>query len=247
MDSLDGKTALVTGSSRGIGRAVALKLAARGAKIVVNYRSRADKAQEVVDRVESSGGEALAVQADVGKRDDAGRLAAEAMSRFGSLEIVVNNAGIWRPSKVEEVEPDVLDRLISTNLKSTFYVTGAAVPGMKGSGWGRIISVSSVIGVTGYPGDSMYASTKSALFGFTKSIAKELARFNITANAVVPGFIETDMQEDIGEDVRSRILRTIPMRRWGKAEEVAELVTFLCTGGSYITGQLFTVDGGYTI
>ncbi|HEY5493977.1 MAG TPA: 3-oxoacyl-ACP reductase family protein [Candidatus Anoxymicrobiaceae bacterium] len=247
MEKLDGKVALVTGSSRGIGRAVAIELARKGCDVAVNYRAQEALAHEVVDEIEALGRKAIALKADIGVPEQCQAMVDGTVKALGGLDILVNNAGVWQGSVVDEIEPSMLNWMIDTNVKGAFYVTGAAVPHMKQAGWGRIINMSSVIAITGYPGDSAYGATKAALAGMTKSLARELARFNITANTVAPGFIETDMTIETGDETRARILKTIPMRRWGRPEEVAWMVVFLCEAGGYITGQLFTVDGGYTI
>lgn len=247
MEKLDGKVALVTGSSRGLGRAVAIELARKGCDVAVNYRAQEALAHEVVDDIEELGRKAVALKADIGVPEQCRAMVEGTVKALGGLDILVNNAGVWQGAVVEEIEPSMLNWMIDTNVKGAFYVTGAAVPHMKKAGWGRIINVSSVIGITGYPGDSAYGATKAALTGMTKSLARELSRYNITANAVAPGFIETDMTIETGDDTRAKILKTIPMRRWGRPEEVGWMVVFLCEAGGYITGQLFTVDGGYTI
>ena len=247
MEKLDGKVALVTGSSRGIGRAVAIELARKGCDVAVNYRAQEALAHGVVDEIEALGRKAIALKADIGVPEQCQAMVDGTVKALGGLDILVNNAGVWQGSVVDEIEPSMLNWMIDTNVKGAFYVTGAAVPHMKKAGWGRIINMSSVIAITGYPGDSAYGATKAALAGMTKSLARELARFNITANTVAPGFIETDMTIETGDETRARILKTIPMRRWGRPEEVAWMVVFLCEAGGYITGQLFTVDGGYTI
>jgi NAD(P)-dependent dehydrogenase (short-subunit alcohol dehydrogenase family) len=244
---LEGKVALVTGSSRGIGRAIAESLADKGADVAVNYRERSDLADEVVRAIKGTGRRAISVRADVGDPDGALGLFGETVEALGGLDILVNNAGIWRGSRIEDVEPATLGSIMATNLMSAFYLTGPSVELMKKEGWGRVINISSVIGVTGYPGDTVYGATKAGLIGLTKSLARELARDNITVNVVIPGFIETDMTVETGEETQARILKTIPMRRYGRPRDVAELVTFLSVSGDYITGQLFTVDGGYTI
>jgi 3-oxoacyl-[acyl-carrier protein] reductase len=247
MDDLTGKVALVTGASRGIGRAVAVDLARHGCDVAVNFRAQQELADSVVGEIERMGRKAIAIKADIGDVDSCRSMVLETADSLGPPDIVVNNAGVWRGSRIEDFDESTLDWLMKTNVEGAFFVTRECVAAMKKRGWGRIVNMSSVIGVTGYPGDSMYGATKAALVGMVKSLARELARHGITANAIIPGFIQTDMNTEISDEARQRILETIPIRRWGTAEEVAALVSFLCEDGAYITGQLLTVDGGYTV
>ncbi len=237
----------MTGASRGIGSAIALELARCGADVAVNYNRRADLAERVVEEIRAIGSKAVAIQADIGDRVQAESLVEKAAEKLGTLDILVNNAGVWEGAALDEVTHEMVDKVVSTNLLGMIYVTARAIPRMKNEGWGRIVNISSVLGVTGYPGDSIYAATKSSMFGFSKSLARELARHGITVNVVCPGFIETDMNYQVPDEVRDRILKTIPMRWWGTPDEVAEMVAFLVEKGDYITGHLFAVDGGYTI
>jgi len=247
VEGLAEKAALVTGASRGIGRAIALELARKGAAVAVNYNRRGDLAEAIVSEIEAMGGRAVALQADVGDRASAELLVEKTVEGLGTLDILVNNAGIWEGAALEDAAEDMIERLISTNVLGMIHVTGRALPYMKKAGWGRVVNVSSVLGVTGYPGDSIYSATKSSMFGFSKALARETARHGITVNVVAPGFIETDMNYQVPDEIREKILKTIPLRRWGEPHEVADMVAFLVEKGDYVTGHLFTVDGGYTI
>jgi acetoacetyl-CoA reductase len=242
--ALDGQVAVVTGASRGIGRACALELARNGASVVVNYTSNEDAANATKADIEKLGAKALVVKADVSKADEAKGLIEAAEQAFGKVDILVNNAGINRDRTIQRMSADEWDGVIETDLSSMFYCTNAAVGGMRERNYGRIINMSSIIGQMGNIGQANYAAAKAGMIAFTKSAAKELARFNITVNAVCPGFIETDMVHALADDIKKNLIAQIPLGRFGTPEEVATTVRFLCTEGGFYTGAQMSLNGG---
>lgn len=245
---LNDSVAIVTGSGRGIGRAIALELAAAGAKVVVNYAGRVDKAEETVKLIREAGGECIAVQADVSQTADVDRLIKTTLDHFGKIDILVNNAGITRDSLLLRMKETDWDAVLATNLKGVFLCTKAVSKGMLKQRSGVIVNISSVVGLSGNAGQANYAAAKAGIIGFSKSIAKEFAARGIRVNAVAPGYISTDMTETIAEAMQSEILRTIPLGRLGEPEDVAKVVRFLVSPeASYITGQILCVDGGMEI
>ena len=245
---LNDSVAIVTGSGRGIGRAIALELAAAGAKVVVNYAGRVDKAEETVKLIREAGGECIAVQADVSQTVDVDRLIKTTLDHFGKINILVNNAGITRDSLLLRMKEADWDAVLATNLKGVFLCTKAVSKGMLKQRSGVIVNISSVVGLSGNAGQANYAAAKAGIIGFSKSIAKEFASRGIRVNAVAPGYISTDMTETLAEGMHSEILRAIPLGRLGKPEDVAKVVRFLVSPeASYITGQTLCVDGGMEI
>ncbi|PSN14350.1 3-oxoacyl-[acyl-carrier-protein] reductase [filamentous cyanobacterium CCT1] len=242
--SLEGQVAVVTGASRGIGRAVAIALAAAGAQVVVNYARSSAAADEVVAEIAKGGGSAVAIQADVSQADQVDALIAGTLEKFGRVDILVNNAGITRDTLLLRMKPEDWQAVIDLNLTGVFLCTRAVAKIMLKQRSGRIINIASVAGQMGNPGQANYSAAKAGVIGFTKTVAKELASRGVTANAVAPGFIETDMTGDLGNT--EEILKFIPLGRFGQPEDIAGMVRFLAAdpAAAYITGQVFNVDGG---
>ncbi len=241
----EGKSAIVTGASRGIGREIALQLGREGAKVAVNYSGSKEKAEEVVQLIEEAGGEAFAIQADVSNADSVKKLVDETIATFGSVDILVNNAGITKDNLLMRMKEDEWDDVIDINLKGVFLCTKGVTRQMMRQRSGKIVNVASIVGVSGNPGQANYVAAKAGVIGLTKTTAKELASRNIYVNAVAPGFITTEMTDALSEDVKEQMLATIPLAKLGKAEHVAKTVLFLLSeDADYITGQTIHVDGG---
>ena len=241
---LVGQVAVVTGASRGLGRACAIELAREGASVVVNYFTSPEPAREVVAEIQKLGSKAVAVGGNVGKAEDCKEIIDEAIANFGRIDILIANAGVNRDKTLKRMTTAEWDEVITTDLSSAFYCVSAAIPHMTERNYGRIIVMSSIIGQMGNLGQSNYAAAKAGLIAFAKSAAKELARNNITVNAMCPGFVETDMVIALSDEVKAALLRNIPLGRFGRPEEVANFVGFLCTEGDWITGQQFNPNGG---
>lgn len=242
---LQGKNVVITGASRGIGRAIALKLASLGANIVFNFKNSINKADELVKEVEALGVKAKAVQGDIAKLKDAEELIMICKENFGSVDVLVNNAGVTKDNLVMRMKEEDFDTVIDTNLKGTFNTIKHATPIMMKQRSGKIINISSVVGVVGNAGQANYSASKAGVIGLTKSVAKELGSRGINVNAIAPGFIETDMTEVLKDNIKENLLNNIPLKKLGSSEDVANLVVFLASDQSkYITGQVINVDGG---
>lgn len=243
--SLTNKTAVVTGGSRGIGRAICLKLAEQGANVVVNYSGSEQKAKDVVKEIEALGRKAIAVQANVASAEQVDALMKQALETFGSIDILVNNAGITRDNLLMRMKEAEWDDVIDTNLKGVFLCTKAVTRQMMKQRAGRIINISSIVGVAGNPGQANYVAAKAGVIGLTKTTAQELASRNILVNAIAPGFITTEMTDALPEDIKEAMLKQIPLAQLGAPEDIANVAVFLASDAAkYITGQTIHVDGG---
>lgn len=242
---LSGKAALVTGASRGIGRAIAIDLAKNGADIAINFSGNEEKANEVVKEIEALGREAFSIRANVASSDEVNEMIKEVIERFGRLDILVNNAGITRDNLILRMKESEWEDVININLKGVFNCTKAVARQMMKQRAGRIINISSIVGIAGNAGQANYVASKAGIIGLTKTAAKELASRNITVNAIAPGFIATDMTDELDDHLKEEMLKQIPLSRFGKPEDIANIVAFLASDkASYITGQTICVDGG---
>jgi len=240
-----GKTIVVTGSSRGIGRAIVMKFARKGANIVLNDRSNSELLEDLIKELESIGTKVLSVLADVGKDEDAKKIFDEAVKEFGRVDVLVNNAGITRDNLIIRMKEEEFDSVINANLKGTYNCSKYAATVMLKQRFGKIINISSVVGVSGNAGQVNYSASKAGVIGITKSLAKELAQRGITVNAVAPGYIQTNMTDALSDKVKEEVLGHIPLKRLGSAEDIANVVCFLAgDDANYITGQVLNVDGG---
>jgi 3-oxoacyl-[acyl-carrier protein] reductase len=248
MSTLNGKVALVTGGGRGIGKSIVLALSSAGASVAFTYKSSGSAAEELVRQITAAGGKAVAYQADAASHAESVRVVESVVSTLGRLDILVNNAGITKDSLLMRMSEEDWDRVIANNLKSVYNFTKAACRQMMGQKTGKIINITSVVGITGNAGQSNYASSKAGIIGFTKSIAKELGSRNIQVNAVAPGFVETDMTSVLTPEQKKALANLIPLKRTARPEEIADVVSFLASDGAgYITGQVIAVDGGLTM
>ena len=239
------KVAFITGATRGIGKEIALTLAKEGYAIALNYRSKNDALENLKQEIEANGVSCLCVQGDVSNFEQCETMVKEAIEHFGRMDVLVNNAGITKDGLLMRMKPEDFEQVLDINLVGTFNVTRQVIPYMMKQKQGRIINVSSVVGVTGNAGQTNYAASKAGIIGFTKSLAKEVASRNILVNAIAPGFIATDMTEVLSDKVKENIYNQIPLKRMGTAEEVAKVAKFLASeDSSYITGQVIHIDGG---
>ncbi len=243
--SLEGQVALVTGSSRGIGAVIARRLAQAGARVALNYNASLNAAIEVKDSIASNGGDAFLIAGNVADEAQAQEIIKAVVGHFGQIDILINNAGIHRDRLLMRMTSADFDEVLQVNLRGAFLCTRYVMPHLIRQRYGRVINMSSVVGLTGNPGQANYAAAKAGLIGFTKAVAREVASRNVTVNAVAPGYIATGMVADLTDEQRNQILERIPMGRFGTSEDVAETILFLSSkGAGYLTGQVLTIDGG---